>query len=56
MCDCVSVCWIIMKCVVNYFGLVTPYGNMDLVNISSGNDLLPYDTKLLPEPMLIYHQ
>ena len=26
------------------------------VNIGSGNDLLPDDTKLLPEPMLTDHQ
>ena len=26
------------------------------VNIGSGDDLLPDDTKPLPEPMLTYHQ
>ena len=31
-------------------------GDMDLVNIGSGNGLLPDGTKPLPEPMLTYHQ
>ena len=29
--------------------------NIDLVNIGSGNGLLPYSTKALPEPMLTDH-
>ena len=33
-----------------------PYGNIDLGNIGSGNDLLPDGTKPLPEPMVTYHQ
>ena len=37
-------------------GLVTPYGDRDLVNIGSGYGLLPDGTKPLPEPMLTDHQ
>ena len=35
--------------------LVTPYGDRVLVNIGSGNGLLPDGTKPLPEPMLTNH-
>ena len=31
---------------------MTPFGDMDLANIGSGNGLLPDGTKPLPEPML----
>ena len=31
-----------------------PYGDIDLVNIGSGNALLPDGTKPSPEPMLTY--
>ena len=41
---------------VTYSGLVTPYGDRDLVYIGSGNGLLPGGTKPLPEPMLTGHQ
>ena len=34
----------------------TPYGDLIWVNISSGNGLLPVNSKPLPEPMLTYHQ
>ena len=30
------------------------YGDIDLANIGSGDDLLPDDTKPLPEPLLTY--
>ena len=40
----------------NEFGLVTPYGDMDLVNIGSGNDLLPDGTKPFSEPVMVYNQ
>ena len=40
---------------LTYCGLVTPYGDRVLVNICSGNGLLPDGTKPLPEPMLTYH-
>ena len=33
-------------------GLVTPYGDVDLVNIGSGNGLVLSGTKPLPEAML----
>ena len=32
-----------------HYGLVMPYGNVDIINIVSGNDLLPDVTKPLPE-------
>ena len=35
---------------------MTPYGDRDLVNIGSGNGLLPDGTKPLPEPMSSYDQ
>ena len=31
-----------------YYGLVTPYANINLVNIGLGNDLVPGDTKPYP--------
>ena len=37
-------------------GWVTLYGDMILVNIGSGNGLVPDGTKLLPELMLTSHQ
>ena len=37
-------------------GLATPYGDRTLVNIGSGNGLLPDGTQPLPEPMLTDHQ
>ena len=33
-----------------------PYGDINLVNIVSGNGLLPDGTKALPEPMLTWRQ
>ena len=35
---------------------MTPYGIMDLVNIGSGNGLLPDGTKPLPKSMFTYLQ
>ena len=32
------------------------YDSWTLVNIGSGKDLLPDETKLLPESVLTYHQ
>ena len=37
---------------LNHCGLVTPYGDIDLVNIGLGNSLLPDGTNPLSEPML----
>ena len=37
-------------------GLVMPYDDIELVNIGSGNGLVPDGTKPLSEPMLTYHQ
>ena len=37
---------------LSHWDLVTPFGDMDLANIGSGNGLLPDGTKPLPEPML----
>ena len=37
-------------------GLVTPYGDVDRVNIESGNGLIPDGTKPIPEPMLTSDQ
>ena len=48
--------WDSTSYVLTHCGLVTPYGDRDLVNIGSGNGLLPDGTKPLPEPMLTYHQ
>ena len=42
--------------VLTYCGLVTLYGDIDLVNIGSSNGLLPDGTKPLPEPMMTRHQ
>ena len=39
-----------------YYGIVMPHVDTDQVKIGSGNGLLPYGTKPLPEPMLMYHQ
>ena len=39
---------------LTHCSLVLPYG--DIVNIGSGNGLVPDGNKLLPEPMLTYHQ
>ena len=41
---------------LSYCGLVTPYGVRVLVNIDSGNDLLPDNTKPLPESKLTKQQ
>ena len=41
---------------LTYCGLVMPYSDRDLVNIGSGNGLLPDGTKPLPEPILTDHQ
>ena len=41
---------------ITHYGLVTPYGDMNLGQIGSGNGLVPDGTKPLPEPMLTYHQ
>ena len=41
---------------LTHWGRVMPYGDSDLVNIGSGNGLLPDGTKPLPEQMLTYHQ
>ena len=35
---------------------MTPYGDVNLCYIGSGNGLLPDGNKPLPEPMLTYHQ
>ena len=43
------------KCILTHGGLVMPYGDINMVNIGSGNGLLPDGTKPLPEPMLAYH-
>ena len=43
-------CWLI-HCV-----LMTPCGDIDLDQKSSGNSLLPNDTRPLPEPILSSHQ
>ena len=40
----------------SHWGLLTPYGDIDLVNTGSGNGLSPDGTKPLPEPVLTYHQ
>ena len=39
-----------------YFNLMTPYSDTDLGHVGSGNGLLPYGTKPLPEPKLTFHQ
>ena len=36
-------------------GLVRPYDDTELVNIGSGNGLMPDSTKSLPDQMLTYH-
>ena len=41
---------------LTHCGLVMPYDDIDLVNIGSGNGLLPDGTKPLPEPVLTYHK
>ena len=38
------------------FSLVTPYGDIDRINIDSSKGLLPDGTKPLPEQMFTYHQ
>ena len=38
------------------FNSAMPYGGTDLVNIDSGNGLLPDGAKPLLEPMVTYHQ
>ena len=43
-------------CFKNSWGLLTPYGNIDEVNIGPGNGLLPDSIKPLPEQMLTYLQ
>ena len=45
-----------MKFELIHWGLLTLVGDMNLVNIGSGNGLLPDSTKQLPEPMLTYYQ
>ena len=39
---------------VSIYGLVKPYGDIDLHQHGSGNGLLPDGTKPLPEPMLTF--
>ena len=39
-----------------HYGLFTPYGDRDRVNIGPGNGLLPDGTRPLPEPVLTDHQ
>ena len=39
-----------------HFGLVTPYGDIDLGNIGSINGLMPDGTKSLPGTMITNHQ
>ena len=41
---------------LTHCGLVMPYDDIALVNISSANGLLPEGSKPLPEPMSAYHQ
>ena len=41
---------------LTHCGLVLPFGDSDLVNIDSGNGLVPSGTKPWPEPVLTYHQ
>ena len=48
--------FIIPLTTLTYCGLVTPYGDIYLVNIGSGNGLLPDGNNPLLEPMLTYHQ
>ena len=51
------VVWVFSTITLAHSGLVTPYGDIDLlVDADSGNGLLPDNTKPLPETMLIYHQ
>ena len=41
----------------NHFDQVTLFGDIDLgLNTDSGNGLLSYGTKPLPEPILAHHQ
>ena len=56
-----SMCWRAKKrCLyLTHCGLVTSYGFIELGQhwaISSGDGLVPDATKILPEPMLTYHQ
>ena len=37
---------------LTHYGLVVPYGIIELVNVGSGNGLLPDSTSPLPEQML----
>ena len=46
--------WLIHS-LLTHCGLVTPYGDIDLVQHLPRLDLLPDCTRPLPEPMLIYH-
>ena len=50
--------WLEFPSNLTHWGLVTTYGigDLALVNIGSGNDLVPDGTKPLPEPMLTDHQ
>ena len=41
---------------VTHWGLVTPYGDIDLGKIGSGNCFLPGHSKPLTESMLTHHQ
>ena len=45
----------ISKQLLTHCGPVISYGNIELVNIGSGNGLLSGSTKPLPEPMLMCH-
>ena len=42
-----------LLCHLTHCGLLTPYGDMELVNIGSGNGLLLDGTKPLPEPISV---
>ena len=54
---CLNVLMVVQPLALTHCGLVTPYGNIKLgETLASGNGLLPYNTKPLPEPMLSCHQ
>ena len=44
------------QCTFSDSGLVVPCENIDLGHIESFHGLLPDNTKILPEPLLTYHQ
>ena len=52
--EIISSCYLLWKS--THCGLVTPYDDIDLVNVGSDNGLLLDGTKPLPELMLTHHQ